>query len=75
MKHPLEHQNFRVKLNLKTAHDSYEAWREGDHDDLVLSLSLASWWVVKRPIQTPKSHFLWQPHMGRREFHRRFRVD
>jgi hypothetical protein len=33
--------NFRVKINLKTAHDSYEAWREGVHDDLVLSLVLA----------------------------------
>ncbi len=34
---------FRVKINLKTAHDSYEAWREGDHDDLVLSVALAVW--------------------------------
>jgi len=35
--------NFRVKINLKTAHDSYEAWREGTHDDLVLSVALACW--------------------------------
>ena len=35
--------NFRVKINLKTAHDSYEAWREGVHDDLVLSVALACW--------------------------------
>jgi hypothetical protein len=33
--------NFRVKINLKTAHDSYEAWREGVHDDLVLSVAMA----------------------------------
>lgn len=35
--------NFRIKVNEKTAHDSYEAWREGDHDDLVLATGLACW--------------------------------
>ncbi len=35
--------NFRVKINISTAHDSYEAWREGDHDDLVLSVALGCW--------------------------------
>ncbi len=35
--------SFRVKINIATAHDSYEAWREGDHDDLVLSVALACW--------------------------------
>jgi hypothetical protein len=35
--------NFRVKINISTAHDSYEAWREGDHDDLVLCVALACW--------------------------------
>jgi len=35
--------NFKVKINLKTAHDSYEAWRDGQHDDLVLSVALACW--------------------------------
>jgi hypothetical protein len=33
--------NFRVKINISTAHDSYEAWREGDHDDLVLCVALS----------------------------------
>jgi hypothetical protein len=33
--------NFRRKINLKTAHDSYEHWRESDHDDLVLATTLA----------------------------------
>ncbi len=32
---------FRVKINLSTGHDSYEAWRERDHDDLVLAVALA----------------------------------
>ncbi len=35
--------NFKVKINISTAHDSYEAWREGDHDDLVLCVALACW--------------------------------
>lgn len=36
--------SFRLKVNIATGHDSYEAWREGDHDDLVLSTSLAVWY-------------------------------
>jgi hypothetical protein len=39
-----ELENFRLKINVATGHDSYEAWREGDHDDLVLSTSLATWY-------------------------------
>ncbi len=35
--------NFKVKINIATAHDSYEAWREGDHDDLVLAVAMACW--------------------------------
>ena len=38
-----ELMNFRVKVNVATGHDSYEAWREGDHDDLVLAAALAAW--------------------------------
>lgn len=39
-----ELQNFRMKIDPKTAHDSYSHWREGVHDDLVLSVSLAAWY-------------------------------
>lgn len=35
---------FRVKLT-KSGHDTYEAWRERDHDDLVLALAVATWWA------------------------------
>jgi len=35
--------NFRVKVDPRTAHDSYEHWREGDHDDLVLAVAMACW--------------------------------
>jgi len=35
--------SFRVKINIASGHDSYEAWREGDHDDLVLAVAMACW--------------------------------
>jgi hypothetical protein len=35
--------NFKVKINIATGHGSYEAWREGDHDDLVLAVAMACW--------------------------------
>jgi hypothetical protein len=38
-----ELQNFRRKVNAKTAHASFEHWRESDHDDLVLAAALACW--------------------------------
>lgn len=37
-----ELQNFQVKIN-DNAHDTYGAWREGTHDDLVLAAALALW--------------------------------
>ena len=42
--------NFRVKVSIATGHDSYEAWRAGDHDDLVLSVALAVWGASKQPV-------------------------
>ncbi len=34
--------NFRVKISLE-GHDTYAAWREADHDDLVLAVACAAW--------------------------------
>jgi hypothetical protein len=39
--------SFRRKIDLRTAHDSYEHWRESDHDDLVLASALACWNATK----------------------------
>ena len=36
--------NFNVKIDPVTSHDSYSAWREADHDDLVLAVALGLWW-------------------------------
>jgi hypothetical protein len=51
-----ELQNFRLKINPETAHDSYSAWREDQHDDLVLAVSLAVWygeWMREPPTAAP----------------------
>jgi hypothetical protein len=37
-----ELMNMRVKIS-QSGHDSYAAWREGTHDDLVLCVALACW--------------------------------
>jgi len=37
-----EMMNFKIKVSPR-GHDSYEAWRESDHDDLVLATCLALW--------------------------------
>ena len=59
-----ELQNFRMKQNAATAHESYEHWRDGDHDDLVLAVAVAAWfqqfWTRRlnlrdAPASTPQS--------------------
>jgi phage FluMu gp28-like protein len=47
-----ELRNFRVTINAATAHDSYSAWREKDHDDLVLAAALACY-VAEDPASRP----------------------
>lgn len=37
---------FKIKVTAK-GNDTYEAWREGDHDDLVLSLAMSVWYAMK----------------------------
>ena len=45
--------NFRRKIDLRTTHDSYEHWRESDHDDLVLAAALATWGAQRLPHAAP----------------------
>lgn len=42
-----ELENFKVKITT-AANDTYEAWREGDHDDLVLAIAMACWFVNRK---------------------------
>jgi hypothetical protein len=41
--------NFKIKIDPRTAHDSYSAWREAEHDDLILATALAAWWAEQEP--------------------------
>jgi hypothetical protein len=43
-----ELQNFRRKVSTKTAHASFEHWRESDTDDLVLAAALACWGATRK---------------------------
>ncbi len=45
-----ELQNFQVKIT-DSANDTYGAWREGTHDDLVLAAALAMWTANKKPFR------------------------
>ena len=35
--------NFRAKINVATGAETFEAWRERDHDDIVLAIACACW--------------------------------
>jgi hypothetical protein len=39
-----ELQHFRVKVQLTNGNETYDNWREREHDDLVLSVALACWY-------------------------------
>jgi hypothetical protein len=41
-----ELENFRAKVSLAQS-ATFETWREGNHDDLVLAVALAAWWGEK----------------------------
>ena len=43
-----ELQSFRRKQNQKTAHVSFEHWRDSEHDDLVLAVAMACWGATSR---------------------------
>lgn len=44
-----EIRNFHIKTNIATGYDAFEAWREGDHDDLVLAVAMICWYGHRNP--------------------------
>lgn len=44
-----ELQTFKVKINIATGNESFEAWREKDRDDLVLAVAIAAWLGEQMP--------------------------
>lgn len=55
--------NFRISIDPRTAHDSYSHWREGDHDDLVLSVAMAAWFRGYWNQHLDRANALWE-HRG-----------
>jgi hypothetical protein len=47
-----ELKNFRMKITA-SANAQYEAWREGDHDDLVLAVAMPCWALLHGPLGEP----------------------
>ena len=44
-----EFLNFKVKIT-SAGNETFENWRERDHDDLVLALAVALWYAEKHPL-------------------------
>ncbi len=42
-----ELQSFKMKITL-AGNDTYEAWRESDHDDRVIAAAMAAWYGEKK---------------------------
>jgi len=42
---------FKAKINVATGSESFEAWREKDHDDLVLAVAMPAWYAEKAVIE------------------------
>ncbi len=64
-----EFDNFRSKKAVLTGHDSYGAgadWREGHHDDLVLSVAMAAWFGehhATEDVELMESHIALQNYL------------
>ena len=50
-----ELEAFRVKVTA-AAHETFGAWREGQHDDLVLAAALAGWLAEREPRHGPEAY-------------------
>jgi hypothetical protein len=47
-------QSRRMQITA-TAHETFGAWRQGQHDDLVLAVALACWWAERNPPRGPEA--------------------
>ena len=45
-----EFQQFRASVVPAASQDDLASWRERDHDDLVLAVALACWWLRPLPL-------------------------
>jgi hypothetical protein len=61
-----ELQNFRVKIDPATAHDSYSAWRENQHDDCVLATAVAAWYAERVEVASFATNYVSPPRRAAR---------
>jgi hypothetical protein len=52
-----ELSTFKVKINTASVTESFEAWRSGEHDDLVLAVCLAVWFGERGGQRLGAEHF------------------
>jgi hypothetical protein len=57
--------NFKVKINLATGNESFEARRASDKDDLVLALACACWYAERHPVKVESGPMLLVPGHSR----------
>jgi len=62
-----ELRTFKVKVNAATGHETFESWRERDHDDLVLAVAMAAWLAERQPVGFPPRMMMAGPVPLRRE--------
>jgi hypothetical protein len=64
-KNKLSGQTARQAEDMAIVYDSYSAWREQDHDDLVLAVALACWWgqnmLIMEEIPVPPHPIVGRP--------------
>jgi hypothetical protein len=72
-----EMERFRMKTT-KSGNMTYEAWRETDHDDIVLSIAIQCWWIIysrpkeeeRRLIEEPEEPY--NPHSSLKSVRKRW---
>lgn len=66
-----ELMNFRVKITA-AANETFGTWREGDHDDLLLSVAMACWYGERHTLGPYKIGSRQRPTIFQRMPHERF---
>jgi hypothetical protein len=56
--------NFKVEVGIGGSNDKFQAWREGVHDDLVLSAAMAGWYGEFGPKNQGLTAFHTSPPLG-----------
>lgn len=61
-----ELRSFRVKVSTATGNETFEAWREKDHDDLVLAVAMPCW-LAERGVGNQKVRVRFHPYASEKK--------